>query len=285
MLIQKRDNSQKNQLFIIATPIGNAEDISNLALKTIGECDFIICEDSRVSYKLLNKYNIKKPIEILNNFNEKKAINNILEKITKVKSVVLISDAGCPLINDPGYLLIRECIEKHIYIECISINCAYLNAAILSGFPTNKINFHGFISKKAEEQYNEIMLLETKTNHSFYITPHIILKFLKNMIDKDLKNLNIMVARELTKNFQTLYWGSILELYEYFEKNPQEIKGEFVIVFYLKEPIVSFDILEVNKLYNALKKLYNDKEIIKIISNILNIKKSIVYQLIKGKKE
>ena len=216
-------------LFIVPTPIGNLEDITLRSIRILEECDLILAEDTRVTKRLLNHLNISKPLLSFHAHNEHKVLDKTIERITQNTSTVLVSDAGTPGISDPGYLLIRSCIENNIKIECLPGATAIIPALILSGFPTERFVFEGFLPhKKGRQTRLKTICDETRTS-VFYESPHRINKALiqlKEFIDPERK---VCVAREISKLYEEVIRGNIDELILFSENH--ELKGEIVVVF------------------------------------------------------
>ena len=215
-------------LFIVPTPIGNLEDITLRSIRILEECDLILAEDTRVTKRLLNHLNISKPLLSFHAHNEHKVLDKTIERITQNTKTVLVSDAGTPGISDPGYLLIRSCIENNIKIECLPGATAIIPALILSGFPTERFVFEGFLPhKKGRQTRLKTICDETRTS-VFYESPHRINKALiqlKEFIDPERK---VCVAREISKLYEEVIRGNIDELILFGENH--ELKGEIVVV-------------------------------------------------------
>ncbi|HDL75029.1 MAG TPA: 16S rRNA (cytidine(1402)-2'-O)-methyltransferase [bacterium] len=213
-------------LYIVSTPIGNLEDISKRALRILSEVDLILCEDTRVTKKLLNFYSIKKPVLSYHQHSKLQKIEYILNLLQKGKNLALVSDAGTPGISDPGNKLI-SLVSKEVKIVSIPGPSAVPVAASISGFPMEKFLFMGFppIKNKRKKFFEEIII--SKYPVVFFESPYRILKSLKELKTMD-SSLSVVVCRELTKKFETIYRGKIEKAIEEIENNP--IKGEFTIV-------------------------------------------------------
>lgn len=211
-------------LYIIATPIGNLKDISQRAIETLKEVDLILCEDTRVTKKLLIRYDIFKPTISYHQHSNLTKNKYILEQLKQEKEIALVSDAGTPTISDPGAKLIEYLIKELPDLKIIPIPgpSALITALSISGFSADKFIFLGFppIKKKRNKFFKE--LKDLKQVSVFYESPHRILKTLNELIDLDRQ---IVVCRELTKKFETVYRGNINEIIEQVK-----VKGEFVIV-------------------------------------------------------
>ncbi len=216
-------------LYIIATPIGNLKDITERAKESISELDEILCEDTRRTLKLLNYLKIKKPLESFFEHNEEKKIPKILEKLKEGKKIGLISDAGTPLICDPGYKLVREAIKNNIKVEVIPGASSILVGLLQSSFPPYPFVFFGYPpekKKKREEFFKKMKNFEmTKI---IFSSPHKIIFHLKEMLEI-FSDVEIYIGRELTKMHQENFYGKISDALEHFDKN--KLKGEFIIIF------------------------------------------------------
>lgn len=217
-------------LYIVATPIGNLEDCSKRALRILSEVDLILCEDTRVTKKLLDHYQIKTPTLSYHQHSKLKKVDYILDLLKQNKNLALVSDAGTPGISDPGNKLISAIIASPglvVRIVPLPGPSAVTAAASISGFPLDKFIFMGFppTKKKRKKFFEEIV--KTKYPIIFYESPYRIIKTLKEL-SSFIENREIVVCRELTKKFETIYRGKIGEVVKKVEKD--KIKGEFVVV-------------------------------------------------------
>jgi len=224
-------------LFIIATPIGNLEDISLRALRILKEVDIILCEDTRVTRKLLSHYDIKVPVLSYHQHSQLKKINHIADLLEKGKDLALVSDSGTPGISDPGNKLIEFLVKKDINLTITPIpGCsAVITAASISGFPMDRFTFLGFPphKKKRNKFFDE--LLKLKHPVVFYESPHRIIKTLEEINNKSQKidiNPQVIICRELTKKFETIYRGTMDEVIKKIKDD--KIKGEFTVIINLK---------------------------------------------------
>ena len=216
------------KLYIVPTPIGNLEDITLRAIKVLKKVDLILCEDTRRSKKLLNHLEIDVPLRSHHKFNEHIEVSYIVKKIVEGSNMALISDAGVPGISDPGFLIVRTCLENNIEIECLPGPTAFVPALVVSGLPIDKFIFEGFLpAKKGRKSRLEKLALESRTM-VFYESPH---KLLRTLLDFDNffgSNRKISISRELTKLYEETLRGSIKEMVAiYSNKKP---KGEYVII-------------------------------------------------------
>ena len=217
-----------SKLFIVPTPIGNLGDITFRAIETLKSVDIILAEDTRTSLKLLKHYKINSKIESYHMHNEHKKADSIINKITEGNTIALISDAGTPSISDPGFLLVRECIKNNIEVECLPGATALITALVISGLPSDKFLFEGFLPAKKGRTKRLKELSNEKKTIIFYESPHRILKTLKDFSDYFSPEKQVSVSREITKIYEETFRGTIEESIEHFEKNKP--KGEFVIV-------------------------------------------------------
>jgi 16S rRNA (cytidine1402-2'-O)-methyltransferase len=220
-------------LFIVATPIGNLDDITLRALKVLKRVDLILCEDTRVTKKLLDHYGIKTPVLSYHQHSKLQKIDYILNLLKEGKNLALVSDAGTPGISDPGNKLINEIVEKVEMVEIVPIPgpSAVTAAASISGFLMDKFLFLGFPPKKRKRKKFFEEVIKSKYPVIFYESPYRILKTLKELqLEAKTYTLEpkIVVCRELTKKFETIYRGKIDEVIQKIEKD--KIKGEFVVI-------------------------------------------------------
>ena len=216
------------KLYVVPTPIGNLDDITIRAIKTLESVDIILCEDTRRSKKLLNHIGVKSNLKSHHKFNEHKELEKVVEKIILGNNVALITDAGTPGISDPGFLIIRSCIDKKIKVECLPGPTALIPGIVLSGLPMEKFIFEGFLPlKKGRSSRLKVLSSENRTM-IFYESPHRLIKTLNDFQSTFGSERKISVSRELTKIYEETKRGSLKEIIKKFEnKKP---KGEFVIV-------------------------------------------------------
>lgn len=217
-----------SKLFVVPTPIGNLGDITLRSIEALKSADLILAEDTRTSSKLLKHYDIDTPVESFHMHNEHKKLESIINKLRTDFEIALISDAGTPGISDPGFLLVRECINNEVEVECLPGPTAFVPALVSSGLPCDRFSFEGFLPvKKGRTKRLKELSAETKTM-VFYESPHRILKTLNDLSNYFNDESQISVSRELTKLYEETFRGTIKESVEHFEtKKP---KGEFVIV-------------------------------------------------------
>jgi len=270
----------KGKLFIISTPIGNLNDITLRAIETLKNVDYIACEDTRITNKLLNKYKIKGKLISYHSGNEEKRRKEIVEILKSGKKVGLVSDAGTPCISDPGELIVKEVIENGIDIEVIPGPSSIITSLVISGLKTTPFIFLGFLPRKKGEIENLIdKYFFIKGTLIFYESPHRILETLKILKEKFPKR-NVVIVKELTKIYEKIYRGKIKDIYYEIEKN--EIKGEYTILIENEER------MEWEKDFEILKTLnFNNEEILKFMTQkykgIKNIIKKRLFKDIEDK--
>lgn len=219
-------------LYLVATPIGNLGDITVRAVEILKNVDLIACEDTRHSKFLLDHYGIKKPLISYFDFSEKKRAPELLEKIKNGSKVALISDAGTPGIADPGFRLITGAVAAGIKIETLPGASAFLTALVLSGLPMDRFIFEGFFPIKSQQKKKRLLSLKNEERTViFYESPHRILKTLQTIHDA-LGDIEIVVARELTKKFEEVLRTAVSRAITHFSN--KKILGEFVVLFNLR---------------------------------------------------
>ncbi|MBQ4502359.1 MAG: 16S rRNA (cytidine(1402)-2'-O)-methyltransferase [Alistipes sp.] len=216
------------KLYIVPTPIGNLDDITLRAIKVLEEVDFILAEDTRTSSVLLKHLGIDKPLRSHHKFNEHATVAAVAESIEAGRNVALISDAGTPGISDPGFLLVRTCIEAGIEVETLPGATACIPALVQSGFPCDRFCFEGFLPQKKGRMKRLAELAEESRTIVFYESPFRVVKCLEQLSEVFGAERRVAVSRELTKKFEQTVRGTLAEVITHF-KNHQP-KGEFVIV-------------------------------------------------------
>ena len=214
-------------LYIVATPIGNLNDISNRALSILEEVHLIAAEDTRVTKKLLNKYQITNKLISYNNFNENNKYIKIVDLLLDGENIALVSDAGTPLISDPGYRLVNYALQKHIQVLSIPGPSSAISALSISGLPTDKFYFEGFLPKKKGRQTRFLFLSSMDATIIIYESPKRLLKTINNIIDF-MGDRIISVVKEITKIHESVYLGKASNVIELFDT--KNLKGEFIIL-------------------------------------------------------
>ena len=216
------------KLYIVPTPIGNLEDITLRSINVLIDSDLVLCEDTRRSKILMSHYKINTQLKSFHKFNEHKEVDSIVDQIKQGKKISLISDAGTPGISDPGFLIVRTCIESEIEIECLPGATAFVPALINSGIPSDKFVFEGFLPVKKGRKTRLEMLSNEKRTMIFYESPHKILKTLNDFKLNFGLERKISISRELTKVYEENIRGTVEEVISLF--GDKKIKGEIVIV-------------------------------------------------------
>lgn len=217
-----------SKLYVIPTPIGNLEDITLRAIRIMKEVELIVAEDTRTTGFLLKHFGIETKMISYHKFNEHKATELIVDKIRSGISIGLVSDAGTPGISDPGYLLVKSCIDHDIPVECLPGATAFVPALILSGFANDSFCFEGFLPHKKGRQTKWKAINQEIRTVILYESPHRLLKALKEASEFIAENRQIAVCRELSKKFEEVRRGTAAELLDYFTN--QGVKGEIVMV-------------------------------------------------------
>jgi len=272
---QSKIKDNENGLYLVSTPIGNLKDITLRAIEILKNSNYILCEDTRISKKLLNKYEINSRLISNHKFNEKKNLSKAIQYLKTGKKISLISDAGTPSISDPGLILVNECIDNGIKIFPIPGPSAVSTAVSISGF-SDKFLFYGFFPEKKQLLAKELkQLSEFENTLVFFVSPKKINKIIPE-IKKNFIGRKIVFCREITKMYEEFIRKNVNEL-ELFEKEP---KGELTIVISEKKIIknISKKLGESDK--NIIKKMINKlstKEIIEILNQITDVSKKEIY--------
>jgi len=215
-----------SKLFLIPTPIGNLADITARSISTLSKVDYILCEDTRRTVKLMNHLNIKKKLKSFHKFNEHSKIKNIIDDLKKGLTIGVVSDAGSPGISDPGYLIVKNCLESNIEVESLPGPTALIPALIVSGIPCERFTFEGFLPiKKGRKKRLEELSREIRTM-VFYESPHKILKTLNDLKIHLGDQRKVSVSKELTKIHESTIRGNLGTI----NLGDGKIRGEFVII-------------------------------------------------------
>lgn len=278
---QKSFSNNLPTLFLVTTPIGNLEDMTFRAINTLKEVDVIYCEDTRVSGKLLKYFDISKPLKTYHDHNKESSSEFILQNLKDNQNVALISDAGYPLISDPGYYVIREVIKEGFNVVSIPGASAVLTGLVVSGLVPHPFLFYGFLDSKESKKIKELKSLEDHTSTLvFYESPHRINKTMKTMYET-LGERNVVIARELTKKYEEILRGTTLSM-----QDISDIKGEMVVILEGKKqeeykPNATIE----EELDLLIQEGLSSKEAIKKIAKLRNIPKNDVYQIYHQNKE
>lgn len=215
-------------LYLVPTPIGNLKDITLRALEVLQEVDVILAEDTRNSSRLLNHYQINKPLTPYHQHNEHKVLQHLVDQLIGGKKMAVVTDAGTPGISDPAFLLVRECIRNGVKVECLPGATAFVPALVNSGLPINRFVFEGFLPIKKGRQTLLKKLAEEERTMVLYESPVRLVKTLLELAQYFGESRQCSVSRELTKLFEETKRGSLKEVAEYF--SAKEVKGEIVLI-------------------------------------------------------
>ena len=283
-------NREVGKLYIVSTPIGNLQDMTFRAVETLKMVDLIAAEDTRHTRELLNHFDISTKLTSYHEHNKFDKANDIVEEIKKGANVAVVTDAGTPIISDPGNELVRQAISENIEVTAVPGACAAVNALVLSGLDAKSFVFIGFLpddKKKLKEQLDEIKN-ETRTM-IFYISPHNIIDDLKNLITVFGKDRLASISREMTKIHEETLRGSLSDLLENFEN--RTIKGEFVLIvsgidknFIKEQEIDKWLKLSVKEHYDRyISEGLSDKDAIKKVAKDRGVEKRDIYRELKVK--
>ena len=265
-------------LYLVATPIGNLEDITLRALKTLNESSIVLAENTKTSQKLFSAHGINSKLVSFNDFSSNTKIVSLLRKLKGGDSISLISDAGTPLISDPGFNLVSHAIDENIRIESIPGPSAVIAGLITSGIDNQKFIFEGFLPKKNNELKKTFSKLNYESRTTiFFESPHRIIKSLKVMEQILDRSRKLSIARELTKMHETILRGTIGEVSSFVEKDPNLTRGEIVLIFEgTNNNFSDFD-EKLDELFNSLKKEVSLKKFSKVFSRITNFSAKEIY--------
>lgn len=216
------------QLYVVPTPIGNLEDITLRAINVLRSVDFILAEDTRTTSHLLRHLGIEKPMYSHHKFNEHATVGRVAESIAAGKDVALVSDAGTPGISDPGFLLVRRCVEEGIEVVTLPGATALIPAVVQSGFPCDRFTFEGFLPQKKGRMKRLQELAKEHRTVVLYESPYRVVKCLEQIAETMGEERRVAVVREITKKFEQTVRGTVAECLDHFREH--EPKGEFVIV-------------------------------------------------------
>ena len=285
-------NENYGKLYIVATPIGNMADITFRAIDVLKSVDIILSEDTRNTKKLLNHYNIEKKIISYYEHNKYEKEELIINLLYQNQNIALVTDAGTPIISDPGFEIVKKLTELGIKVESIPGPCAIINAVVLCAIDCREFIFLGFLPNEKKQRIEKLEeVKEESKTIIIYIQPHKFIKYLYEMINIFGEDRNVSVCREMTKIHEEIINDNIKKIYELFSQ--KEIKGEIVLVVEginknkkkLKK-IEYYNNINIDILYNKfIDDGYNEKEAIKKIAKLRNVDKNEIYKMIKIKGE
>lgn len=267
------------KIYVVATPIGNLGDITMRAIQILSEVDLIAAEDTRHSQKLLNHLNIVTPLIALHDFNEKERCDLILDKVIHGKKVALISDAGTPLISDPGYLLVHKALQKGVAVSPVPGPSAVIAALSVSGLPTNHFVFEGFLPvKKGARQKRLAFLREEARTIIFYEAPHRILDLVENLVEIFGEEREATLTKELTKTFETVHHSCLKSLLGWLNANPLHQKGEFVLMVKGQSEPNAEQNLDSDRILLLLQEALPLKQAVSLCARITGQNKNVLYR-------
>ncbi len=262
-------------LYLIPTPIGNLEDITIRSLNILKSVDFILCEDTRETSKLLNKYEIKKKLVACHEFNQEKVKFYVIEELKKGKNIGLVTDQGTPIISDPGFVVVKEVINNDFNVISLPGATAFVPALINSGIEPAPFLFYGFLNAKSSKRKKELEQLKSlKYTMIFYEAPHRLKETLVHMLEI-LGNREICLEREISKLHEEVYRDKISEIIPIADS----LKGEFVLIVEGSHEEISYEDLSIKEHVNLyLKDGMSTNDAIKIVAKERNVSKSIIYK-------
>ncbi|ENV44108.1 16S rRNA (cytidine(1402)-2'-O)-methyltransferase [Acinetobacter schindleri] len=267
------------QLFVVATPIGHLDDISYRAIEVLKSVSLIAAEDTRTSMQLLKHFNISTPLTACHDHNESNKIDQLIQRLLNGENMALISDAGTPLISDPGFKFVRAAQEHNIRVIPVPGACAAIAALSAVGLPSDRFSFEGFLPSKQSQRLLNLEKLKDETQTMiFYEAPHRILECVKDMANVFGADRPVGFAREITKTFETIRKMTLGELIEFIAKDANQQKGEIVLV--VGGATVEKD-MDQEKLDNLLLRLLQDlsvKAASQLAADLTGIKKKVAYQ-------
>lgn len=275
----------KSGLYIVSLPIGNSQDITLRALDVLKQVDLVLCEDTRTAALLFSEYGIKRKLESYHDHNADQVRPAVLEKLKGGMAIALVSDAGTPLISDPGYKLVRDAREHGIYVTALPGACAAIDGLVLSGLPTDRFFFQGFLPSKSSARRKALDGLRAIPGTLvFYESPHRIAESLRDIKDV-LGDRDIVLARELTKKYEEVLGGKVDELLVRCEEEP--LKGEIVVLVEAAAPAEEFDEEQISSELSELLKTMSVKGAVQELVAKTGWPKNRVYRLamqVSGKK-
>ncbi|WP_339877936.1 16S rRNA (cytidine(1402)-2'-O)-methyltransferase [Pseudidiomarina gelatinasegens] len=273
--------TKAGSLFIVPTPIGNLGDITERALNVLRDCDAIAAEDTRHSGQLLQHLGIRKEMFALHEHNERQRASQVIERLQQGDNIALISDAGTPLISDPGYVLVQQCRAAGVTVTALPGACAFVTALSGAGLPTDRFTFEGFLPAKPQQRRKRLQELVSETRTLvFYESPHRIADTLADMVSEIGADRPLVMARELTKQFETYLSGSIAEVHQRVIEDSNQQRGEIVLILGGAEEQAAEDVNPAAmKTLNLLRKELPLKKAAALAAEIHGARKNTLYQL------
>ncbi len=266
-------------LYIVATPIGNLEDISARAIRILSQVDVIAAEDTRVSRKLAGRYHIRTSMIAYHDHNERQRAPKLVDRLVHGEDIALISDAGTPLISDAGYRLVRLAQEQDICVTAVPGPCAAITALSIAGLPTDRVVFEGFLPPKAAPRRQRLEALKDESRTIIvYESVHRILATLRDMVSIFDEHREAVIAREITKQFETVRRDSLVNLLAWLENESSQRKGEFVLLVHGR-PDTSPATVELERVLSLLLAALPMKQAVDLAANITGASRNAVYRL------
>lgn len=273
---------RQGTLYIVATPIGNLEDLSARAARILEKADLVAAEDTRHSGRLLQHLGLRKRLVALHDFNERARADGVLDELESGMDVALISDAGTPLISDPGYVLVREARRRGLRVSPVPGPCAMVTALSAAGLPTDRFLFVGFLpAKRTGRQSALAELVQERATLVFYESPHRILDTLADMEQVFGSAREVVLGRELTKTFETFYSGPVGDVLAELESDPHGSKGEFVVMVRGAEPADESEaggLVDTDRLLQVLLAELPVKKVAKMVSELTGRSRNELYK-------
>ncbi|WP_440874679.1 16S rRNA (cytidine(1402)-2'-O)-methyltransferase [Thalassotalea sp. PLHSN55] len=274
------EQANAGTLYIVATPIGNLADISQRALDTLAQVDIIACEDTRHTQKLLSAFSIKNKTLSMHDHNERQRQEYIAELLQQGKNIALVSDAGTPLISDPGFHLVRHCRSLGLKVSPVPGACAAISALSVAGLPTDRFTFEGFLPSKSGARQSTLSELADETRTMvFYDAPRRAIDTVEDIVKTLGGQRYVVIARELTKTFETIHSDTAENLLAWLQQDPNQLKGEMVLIIegHKVDPnAISPQILATLEL---LVKELPPKKACAIAASIYGVKKNTLYEM------
>jgi 16S rRNA (cytidine1402-2'-O)-methyltransferase len=268
------------QLYVVATPIGNLKDITFRALEILKSVDCIVAEDTRHSQSLLQHFVINTPLIALHEHNERERTAKLLERLQKGESIALISDAGTPLISDPGYYLVREAQLKVLRVTPVPGACAAIAALSVAGVATDRFVFEGFLPAKSGARLQRLKDVSHESRTLvFYEAPHRIVDLLSAMLEVWGADKQVVIARELTKMYETISAGNLEEMLHFVKNDLNQQKGEMVVIVTGEKEISDASAAETQRILTILLEKLSVKEAVEIAMKITAQKKNLIYEM------
>ena len=270
----------KSVLYVVATPIGNLADISERARTILSEVDLIVAEDTRHSRKLLNHYGITAKLLSLHQHNEQSRAPQLIERLQAGESIAMISDAGTPAISDPGYLVVQQVAQAGIDVRPIPGPSSLTAVLSVAGMPADKFQFCGFLPSKATQRQAALQALKLeKHTLVFFEAPHRILAFLDDVSDQFEADRDITIGREVSKYYETYYYGTAASIKQTLQDNPEQMNGEFVVCVAGSTETKSVDTVELERLLKLLLEELPLSGAVKLAAKISGVKRNQVYEI------